>query len=142
LQMPLYYFMAEALLETWSAEGAKVRVEVLGVGPSFAPVSPPEEDDPGRADLDAEQLRAHREGLQETIAVLLDLAASGRFPFNPVSRLCRHCPYVRACRKTHTPTLTRLEAAPGASAYALLRGKSTRAPRLADVRAVPGEEEA
>lgn len=132
LQMPLYVLMAGSLLADWSAAGARARAEVLGVGPAFAPGSVPEEE--ARADLDPEDFEKHRRGIEETVAVLLDLAAAGTFPLNADSRLCPSCPYVRACRRGHAPTLERLEKAAGAADYAALRGKSTRAPLLADVR--------
>jgi RecB family exonuclease len=132
LQMPLYVLMAGSLLPEWSAAGATVRAEVLGVGPAFAPDSVPEEE--SRADLDPGEFDKHRSGIEETVAVLLDLAAAGTFPLNADSRLCPSCPYVRACRRGHAPTLERLETAAGAADYAALRGKSTRAPLLSDVR--------
>jgi ATP-dependent helicase/nuclease subunit B len=128
LQMPLYVLMAGSLLADWSVAGARVRAEVLGVGPAFAPDAVPEDET--RADLDPEDFDRHRRGIEETVAVLLDLAAAGAFPLNAGSRLCPSCPYVRACRKAHAPTLERLEKAGSAAAYAALSGKSTRAPLL------------
>ncbi len=134
LQMPLYLLLAESRLAHWSAAGSRVRVEVLGVGPSFDPDEARFEIDPGTFDR-------LREGVLETLSVLVDLAAAGRFPLNEESRVCAYCPYVRACRRAHAPTLERLAAAPGGAPYALLRRKSTRAPTLDAVRARAGAEE-
>jgi len=127
LQMPLYILMAETLRERWTSPGAAVRAEVLGVGPWF----PAGEN---RAEVDGEAFARYREGFLETLRVLIALAAAGHFPLNETSRVCRYCPYVRACRRTHGPTLDRLAAAPAGQAYLLLRGKSTKAPSLEDVR--------
>jgi len=127
LQMPLYILMAEALRERWASPGAAVRAEVLGVGPSFAA-------DESRAEVDGEAFARYREGFLETLRVLVALAAAGHFPLNETSRVCRYCPYLRACRRTHGPTLDRLAAVPAGQEYLLLRGKSTKAPRLEDVR--------
>jgi len=134
LDHPLYLLLAESRLAHWSAAGSRVRVEVLGVGPSFDPDEARFEIDPGTFDR-------LREGVLETLSVLVDLAAAGRFPLNEESRVCAYCPYVRACRRAHAPTLERLAAAPGGAPYALLRRKSTRAPTLDAVRARAGAEE-
>ncbi len=134
LQMPLYLLMAESLRPEWEAAGARVRAEVLGVGPTFAPGPGSVESKEDRAEIDPETFETIRAGLVETVAVLAGLAAAGRFPLNDGSRVCSYCPYIRACRRTHAPTLERIEGAQGASDYGLLQGKSTRALTLADVR--------
>ncbi|HEU4402622.1 MAG TPA: PD-(D/E)XK nuclease family protein, partial [Candidatus Polarisedimenticolia bacterium] len=127
LQMPLYILLAEAGLPEWGAAGARVRAEVLGVGPAVDP-------EESRFEVDAEKFARHREGFGETLTVLLDLAATGFYPLNEESRVCGYCPYTRACRRGHAATLERLAAAPGGGDYARLRRKSTRAPTLAEVR--------
>ncbi len=135
LQMPLYLLMAESRRAAWSADREPVRVEVLGVGPGFLPADPGGIESPEtQARLDPESFEKNRAGLLETIAVVADLAAAGSFPLNETSRLCPFCPYLRACRRSQAPTLARLESAPGALSYALLRRKSTRASTLAEVR--------
>ncbi len=141
LQMPLYLLMAEAQLGTWSAAGARVRAEVIGVGPRFLPGAPGAEEDETRAVIDPEKFEKNRMGLLETVRILADLAAGGSFPLNETSRVCTYCPFTRACRRTHIPTLARIGAAAEASSYRLLRGKSTRAPLIDDVRAKAAEED-
>jgi ATP-dependent helicase/nuclease subunit B len=133
LQMPLYVLMAEAD-RAGAAGPGEVRAEVLGVGPAF-------DAEEARAELDPEFLVTYRQGFLETLGVLADLAAAGHYPLNRDSRLCRVCPYTRACRRTHLPTLRRLERAPQGSDYALLRRKSTRAPTLAAARSRAAAEE-
>jgi RecB family exonuclease len=140
LQMPLYALMAEA--GRWGGQPiapdrAAVAVEVLGVGPRYERA--PEE---ARARLDAGTFAPMREGFLETLAVLLRLGDAGLYPLNETSPLCNWCDFRRACRRGHGPTLERLAAHPALRDYALLRRKSTRATRLAEVRggAVNGEE--
>ncbi len=136
LQMPVYVLMAEELRAAWQRPRARVTAEVLGAGPAFDRAA----EFPVRASIDPEKFEANRAGLLETLTVLVDLARAGLFPFNREdSRYCGHCPYVRACRRLHPPTVARLEADPRLEAYRRLRGKSTRAPLLADVarRAAP-----
>lgn len=150
LQMPLYLFLAESLAKEGKLEAAPVRAEVLGVGPEFsadpAAGAPPDAPDPGeddraRASLGMETLARHREALAETLGVLLDLSAAGSFPLNEKSWLCEHCPYVRACRRWHVPTLRRLASSPAGSEYALLRRKNTRQPTIEMVRQRGGDGE-
>jgi ATP-dependent helicase/nuclease subunit B len=142
LQMPLYLLMAETQRGTWSAAGARVRAEVIGVGPQFRSEASGTTEDETRATLDPEKFEKNRAGLLETVRVLVDLAAGGSFPLNETSRVCDYCPFIRACRRTHIPTLARIGAAAAAVPYALLRRKSTRAPLLADILAKSaGEDE-
>jgi ATP-dependent helicase/nuclease subunit B len=140
LQMPLYLLLAEALKQAGKLEAAPVRAEVLGVGPAFTG-DPAAGGDEARASLDMATLGRHREAFAETLGVLLDLAAGGSFPLNDRSWLCGHCPYVRACRRWHVPTLRRLASAPSGSDYALLRSKNTRLPTLEMVRQRGGNGE-
>jgi ATP-dependent helicase/nuclease subunit B len=132
LQMPLYALMAESLAAEWGATATDARAEVLGVGPGFG-----QDGDEGseQAVLDRQVLDSIRAGLLETLRVLMDLAAGGSFPLNEESRLCRRCAYVRACRRTHAPTLSRIAAAGVAADFELVRLKNTRARTLAEVRA-------
>jgi RecB family exonuclease len=140
LQMPLYALMAEA--GRWSGQPiaagrAAVAVEVVGVGPRHERA--PEE---ALARLDAKSFAPVREGFLETLAILLSLDDAGLYPLNETSPLCTWCDFRRACRRGHGATLERLAANPALRDYALLRRKSTRATRLAEIRggAVNGEE--
>jgi RecB family exonuclease len=144
LQMPLYALLARERAASWGLAGAGADAEILGVGPSFAPAAAGaggEEPYPARVLLDPEEFARSRAGIEETLRVLVDLAAAGAFPLNASSPRCGFCPYVRACRRRHAPTLTRIGAAPAASEFLLLTGKSTRARTLAEVRARGGPEE-
>lgn len=150
LQMPLYLLLAESLAEKRELEGPPVRADVLGVGPAYvagpaagvpAPAPGPGEDGEARASLDLPTLGRYRDALAETLGVLLDLSATGSFPLNEKSWLCERCPYARACRRWHVPTLRRLASAPSASDYALVRRKNTRQPTLGSVRQRGGDEE-
>jgi hypothetical protein len=134
LQMPLYLLLAESLAARGELEATPVRADVLGVGPAY--------DADARASLERATLAKYREALLETLGVLLELSAGGTFPLNEASWLCEHCPYARACRRWHVPTLRRIASAPDASDYALVRRKHTRQPTLETVRQKGGEEEA
>ena len=137
LQIQLYVLLAEALAPAWNAAGARVEAEILGVSPEFTletgATLPPEPGDqhPGRAALDAQGLRDCRGAFLETLEVLVDLASAGNFPLH-AGPWCRYCPFTRACRREHTPTLNRLEAAAPLRDYAALARKSTKRPFLAD----------
>jgi RecB family exonuclease len=133
LQMPLYLLLAESLAARGEMD-APARGEVLGVGPRY--------DGDSRDTLEIATLDKHRAGLLETLGVLAGLSAGGTFPLNEASWLCEHCPYTRACRRWHVPTLARLASAPAAADYALVRRKNTRQPTLEMVRRLGGEEEA
>ena len=143
LQMPLYALMAET--SAWehrqelagAAGEGRVTAEVLGVGPRHERA--PEE---ARALLEPATLAPIREGLLETLAVLMRLFDAGLHPLNESSEHCDFCPYRRACRRTHGPTLDRLRSRPDLRDYILLRSKNGRAPLLAQVRGVAnGEDE-
>jgi len=145
LQMALYALLAEASRAGWGGGDRAIAVEVIGIGPEHAGgIEPPAEDEPrgypARAALDPKKFLECREGILETIGVLAKLAASGFFPLDPASERCRYCPYARACRRSHAPTLARLRAAPPAADFYRLRGKSTRARTLADVKDAEGDE--
>jgi RecB family exonuclease len=133
LQMPLYLLMAEAgaLRATGDPVGAQAPhrdVEVLGVGPRYERAG-----EEGRAVLGAAALEPFRAGFLETLAVLLRLADEGLYPLDETSAFCERCSFVRACRRSHGPTLERLARHPALRDFALLRRKSTRAPLLAQV---------
>ncbi|MBI3449170.1 MAG: PD-(D/E)XK nuclease family protein [Acidobacteria bacterium] len=136
LQIALYALAAESEGAAF-ADRAEVRAEVIGIGPGHAegidaPAADVAAGYPARAPLDPKKFAAGRAGVLETIGVLARLAASGNFPLDKSDR-CRYCPYTRACRKSHAPTVARLRAAPGAADFYRLRGKSTQKPLLADV---------
>jgi len=126
LQVPLYLLLAEALAGDERLPAPPERGEVLGVGPAFA-------QEPATACLDRPTLDRYREGLLETLRVLLDLIAGGSYPLNDKSRLCEHCPYLRACRRAHVPTVHRVTRAPDGARYALLRLKNRYAPMLNEI---------
>jgi len=129
LQLALYALMVSDLLASGEAPAAEVRAEILGVGPAFAAG---EVED--RASLDMKKLETCRRGLLETLRVLAALAGAGAFPLNASSDRCDDCPYARACRRLHAPTVARLEAERSLEAFHLLRRKSTRAVLLDDAR--------
>jgi RecB family exonuclease len=135
LQMPLYVLMEEAEAESQGRQGAGVTAEVIGVGPAFSEGAPPArpnpEGYPARETLSAKIFGKYRGGIQETLGILIRTAGTGAFPLNPKSDRCAWCPFTRACRKDHAPTLARLEGATEAAAYLSLDGKSTRVPLLA-----------
>jgi len=136
IQMPLYVLMAETLAAEWGVEGASAKAEVIGVGPEHVEGLVPDDADageaPGRAELAPETFSKIREGFLETIRVLDELAGSGRFPFREGDR-CRYCPYDRACRRRHAPTVARVGTVEEIRSFQLLDGKSTRAKTLAEV---------
>ncbi|HZN02520.1 MAG TPA: PD-(D/E)XK nuclease family protein [Candidatus Polarisedimenticolia bacterium] len=142
LQMPLYALMAETGTVRGTGEplGAgradRVAVEVLGVGPRFERA--PEE---ARAALDPGRFAQAREGILETLGVLVRLDDAGLYPLNESSDRCEWCVFRRACRRAHPATLERLAAKPELRDYALLRRKSTRAPLLAQAAALAGNGE-
>jgi ATP-dependent helicase/nuclease subunit B len=136
LQMALYTLLAESE----SAAGGRrpvVRAEVLGVGPAYEEAA----DEERRAAVDPEKFARARDGILETLAVLRDLAGRGFFPLNEESRLCHSCPFTRACRKTHAPTLERLSGAADLEAWRRLRSKTTSRPTLDKVAAAGASAE-
>ncbi len=144
MQMPLYALMGAELASSWGVEEGRARAEVIGVGPAHAQEAAAGEAGahgyPARAGLDPERFSAIREGFTETLRVLVDLATSGFFPLREGSR-CGYCPYDRACRRHHAPTVNRIASTPRAASFHLLTGKSTRAATLAEVTARGGGEE-
>lgn len=134
LQMGLYALMAEPDLATPGAPEThpgrpEVRAEVLGVGPRYADEEA-EGGGPARAGLDPVEFASIREGLLETLHVLASLAERGLFPLNEKSRVCPYCPFTRACRRTHRPTLERLAANADLRQYFMTLMKNSRSPRL------------
>jgi ATP-dependent helicase/nuclease subunit B len=134
LQMGLYALMADPDPASPGGPGAnpgrpEVRAEVLGVGPRYAD-DDPEGGGPARARLDPAEFASIRDGLLETLRVLASLAERGLFPLNEKSRFCPYCPFARACRRTHRPTLDRLAANPDLREYFMTLAKNSRSPRL------------
>jgi len=134
LQMALYALMAEP--DPASPGGPErnpgrpeIRAEVLGVGPRYADEEA-EGKGPARAGLDPAEFASIRDGLLETLHVLAGLAERGLFPLNEKSRICPYCPFARACRRTHRPTLERLGANPDLREYFMTLEKNSRSPRL------------
>jgi RecB family exonuclease len=141
LQMPLYVLLAERGLAGGTREGT-VLAEILGIGPALERAIAREgEADPGAAcaPVDAASLARSREGLLETLAVLDELLRTGRFPLNE-GWWCEYCPFPRACRRTHAPTVERLASAAPLQRFAGLWGKSLRRPLLGNTGANEEEE--
>ncbi len=142
LQIPLYILMAEANAGAWGAPGLAVEAEVLGVGPWFtSPGTAVPRDLEARVTLEADTFSRNRAGLLETLRVLAVLADSGSYPLNPGPAWCGWCPYRRACRRDHGPTLDRVQAVEAFADYFLLAAKNTRAATLEAVRFKAGGAE-
>ncbi|MGH9750209.1 MAG: PD-(D/E)XK nuclease family protein, partial [Candidatus Polarisedimenticolia bacterium] len=140
LQMPLYLLLAERSL-AGGVQGGRVLAEILGIGPALdRAIARDGREDAGEAcaPVDAAAFARSREGLLETLGVLEELLRSGRFPLNS-GRWCDYCPFPRACRRKHAPTLERLAAAAPLRRFAGLREKMLKRPLLGDSR--PGDEE-
>jgi len=131
LQMPLYILLAERAEGGAPAPAAHpaVHAEVLGVGPAFAHDSPEDRT----ALLSPDRFNTWRGGFIETLAVLRDLARAGLYPLDAEPARCGRCPYARACRRHHGPTLDRLRAHPALARFRATRAKSSRSPTLASV---------
>jgi hypothetical protein len=136
LQLPLYVHLARTRAAAWGAEGAPIEAELLGVGPDFAAAEGG--SSAARRPLDLRLLADHGEAFRETVRVLLDLSRAGLFPLHD-GPWCDYCPYTRACRRTHVPTVRRLAGAPGLRDYHSLALKSSRRPLLADLAGAPEE---
>jgi hypothetical protein len=134
--MPLYVLLAE------QAQGGDrmpaVRAEALGVGPAFARAAPEERT----AVLAAARFEGLREGFLETTGVLVDLVRRGLYPLDPEPLRCGRCPYARACRRHHRPTLDRLRAHPDLARFHATRAKNTLAPTLERLARPPREPQA
>jgi ATP-dependent helicase/nuclease subunit B len=123
LQLFLYREMVAARERR---DPAAVRANLLGVGPEV--------------DVEEVALEAPlevRDGIIETVAAAIRLARSGRFPLLPDSndaRYCGWCGYRRACRRTHAPTLSRLEVDPDLTDIRDARRKTMNRPSLKAVR--------
>lgn len=120
LQVPLYRMIA----------GDDARVELLGVGPQFAG-----DPDGHRWEFDGFDSPELGESFLETIRVLLRLRRAGSFPLHN-DHHCSWCPYDRACRRHHPPTIDREQRAEDGLDYRRTQKKSTRKPTLADLRGV------
>jgi hypothetical protein len=129
LQMALYVLLAESEAGAGGHPPA-VRAEVLGVGPFYEDAT--EKD--RRAAVDPEKFARARDGILETIATLRALAERGLFPLDETSGLCRFCPFTRACRKDHAPTLERWKGRRFLDAWAPA-GQDHSRPTLAQVSA-------
>ncbi len=114
LQVPLYRMLA----------GDAARVELLGVHPDLDyDHEPCRETFVGFADPRQER------GFQETLRIIKDVAERGSFTFREGS--CAWCPYDRACRRHHPPTVEREELAEDAARFRRLDRKNTKQPTLA-----------
>ncbi len=123
LQLPLYVLLAESGL---GGRPSAVRAEVIGVGPGF-------ESGEERGAIEPAAIEGVRDGLLETLAVLVRLADTGFYPLNDSEpSVCGHCPYTEACRRAHPPTRSRLDAAPAGADYRRLARKNTRKPLMED----------
>ena len=135
LQMPLYVLMAEQLATAWGAEKQGASAEVIGVGPSHVSGSTVgsdlDESFSGMAALEAAKFEEIRHGFMETLRILHDLAGKGAYPFKEGPR-CSYCPYDRACRRLHAPSVARLAGAPAPRLFMLLDTKSTRCKTIAE----------
>ncbi len=150
LQMPIYVLLAGSEGAPWHTETASIEAEILGVGPDATvageggPRGRVRDAESGgmmpRVPFDTSVLRDNRDGLLETLRVLADLAALGNFPLHS-DAWCRSCPFTRACRRHHAPTVARLDAAPGLRDYFALENKTTRRPLLADGASGERDEE-
>ncbi len=133
LQLPLYMMLA-------AEQGAPaVTAEFLGLGPEFAPDGGFARTGPVALEEDA--LEGLREGLTETLAVLVKLVRTGRFPFSP-GRHCDWCRFDDACRRHHYASAERVAGHPEHADYAGVQEKSKRKPLLAQVRGGDGDGEA
>jgi hypothetical protein len=115
LQLPLY---REIVAARGKLSVSRVKARLLGVGPAS-------DETPQVLDLDGDA----REGFLETLRVAVRLALEGRFPLRKDTEevsYCRWCAYRRTCRKTHEPTLSRLEADPRLADFRDLRRKADR----------------
>ena len=68
-------------------------------------------------------------GRRWTLRVLFALLRGGSFPLSKGGH-CNWCPYDRACRRTHPPTVEREESAPDSTAFRLLSKKTRKSPML------------
>ena len=113
LQVPIYALLSGS------------PVELLGVGPRH---------DGEVARFDGFKSGQDREGLVETLRVLVALAASGRFPIRPGEH-CGWCDFRSACRHGHPPTLFREGRAADVVDARDCWEKTAKNPTLAAVRA-------
>jgi len=120
LQVPLYRVLA----------GGDARVELLGVGPTFA-------DDARRFPFEGFGDEVRESGFAETMRVLLRLRRDGIYPLHHDPQACSWCPFESACRHQHPPTRDREDAGSDARDYRAVRRKNTRRPDLASVGDAP-----
>ncbi len=128
VQIPLYTIAAESRLRRESESCERVEGEILGFGPHVSEGNGFAEAGP--AAPEGKKYRAALPGVKETLGVLVDEAQQGRFPMSPGTR-CGYCAYVGACRRTHPPSLARVESAQALAGYRAIWGKTTKAPLLA-----------
>ena len=117
--------MQVGLYSRLAGEGA--RVEILGVGPRHDPRSAGEPDE--RRVVFRGFAGDEREGHDETLLVLVALAAAGRFPYR-AGIWCDWCAFEAACRKGHPPTEARAEDDAECERYRKLATKSRSSPKL------------
>jgi hypothetical protein len=131
LPMAVYRLMAEAAAtRSANAEGGalpRIDLEVLGVGPRFD-----RDPETARAALADGAFEPLRQGVVESIRVLLALPERGLYPLHADERRCAWCVFDRACRRGHAATLERLEACADLRDLRRVRRKQKRKPLLAD----------
>jgi RecB family exonuclease len=131
LAMAVYRLMAEAAAtRSANAEGGalpRIDLEVLGVGPRFD-----RDPETARAALADGAFEPLRQGVVESIRVLLALPERGLYPLHADERRCAWCVFDRACRRGHAATLERLEACADLRDLRRVRRKQKRKPLLAD----------
>jgi hypothetical protein len=126
LQLPLYREVAAA---AHGVSALLVEAKLLPVGPD--PEKPREE---GSLDDDA----ILRDGVLETVAVALALGRRGSFPLQKSDgdpAYCSWCVYRRTCRKSHPPTVDRLENDARLADFRDARKKDKEMATIAEVRA-------
>ena len=133
LQLPLYREVA----------ATRSGLPALAVEAKLLPVGPDAEEEREEASLkDDGKLR---DGILETVSVALALGRAGRFPLSGSQdqdvRYCAWCAYRRACRKSHPPTLERLERDPRLADFRDARRKEGKRLTIAEVRADGSAEE-
>ena len=137
LQLPLYREVAAARL---GVPPVAVEAWLLGVGPDHEKREKKgKKEEKGRALAALGADERLRDGLLETVALAVELGRAGRFPLQSSQdqevRYCGWCAYRRACRKSHPPTIERLEKTPCLADFRDAKRKDEKSPTIADVRA-------
>jgi hypothetical protein len=117
LQVPIYALLSGSA------------VELLGVGRNHDP-----EVDVAR--FDGFKSDEQRDGVVETLRVMVALAEAGRFPLHPGDH-CAWCDYRSACRHGHPPTTFREGQAPDIRDALDCWSKTAKTPTIAAIRSEP-----